>query len=301
MTELTDEIGELPLRYLHEVASRGGVRLAAESLGVNASVVSRQIAKLERHLRFSLIERQGRGVVVTEIGQILVKHYQDGQLRQRDLAIRLQEFRHLKRGRISIGSGEGFVDRLISSALQGFSRVYPHILVDIRTGSTAEIIQMLREDEIDMGLGVCTNVDPAIKLRLFQPSPLCALVKPGHLLTVLGKVTMQQLQEHRLIFMAEHFGVQRYLQSIMDAERLDLSPAYRCDLFSTAQSLAEAGLGVAFMSAGAARRRIEAGQLVAIPIDHPIAKDFSSQLMTRVGRRLSPAADHFWKEIVRSR
>ncbi len=100
--------------------------------------------------------------------------------------------------------------------------------------------------------------------------------------------------------MTEAHGVQKFVHSVLDTARLNVTPAYRVDLFNTAQTLAAAGLGVAFMSAITARRGIELGELVAVPIDHPIATGFSSQMMTRVGRRLSPAADHLWKQLAQS-
>ncbi|MFP4905752.1 LysR family transcriptional regulator, partial [Paraburkholderia sp. BR14261] len=144
-----DEIGERPLRYLAEIAAAGGVRMAAEALGINASVISRQVAALERRLRFPLIERRGRSVAVTEIGQVLVDHYRDGQRRQRDLAARLEEYRHLRRGRVALGVGEGFIGNLIARALQRFSMTYPDILVEIRSGPTPVVLSLVRDDVVD--------------------------------------------------------------------------------------------------------------------------------------------------------
>ncbi len=40
--------------YLYEVGNQGGIRRAADILGVNPSVVSRQIAQLERALQLPL-------------------------------------------------------------------------------------------------------------------------------------------------------------------------------------------------------------------------------------------------------
>jgi DNA-binding transcriptional LysR family regulator len=116
----------------------------------------------------------------------------------------------------------------------------------------------------------------------------------------MSKVPPAELAHERLIFMAEAFGVQHVVQSLLDDVRLSVIPAYRVDLFNTAQTLAAAGLGVAFMSSITARRGIDLGELVAVPIDHPIAAGFASQMMTRVGRRLSPAADHLWKQLAQS-
>ena len=295
-----DEIGERSLRYLAEIAATGGVRMAAETLGVNASVISRQVAALERRLRFSLIERRGRHVVVTEIGQVLIDHYRDGQRRQRDLAARLEEYRHLKRGRVALGVGEGFIGNLIARALQGFSRTYPDILVEIRSGPTPVVLSLVRDDVVDIGLCARSADDPAMRIHPFAARPLCAVVAPSHRFAKMATVPPAELAHERLIFMTEAFGLQHFVQSLLDDVRLNVMPAYRVDLFNTAQTLAAAGLGVAFMSSITARRGIELGELVAVPIDHPIAAGFASQMMTRVGRRLSPAADHLWKQLAQS-
>lgn len=295
-----EEIGERPLRYLAEIAAAGGVRMAAEALGINASVISRQVAALERRLRFPLIERRGRNVALTEIGQVLVDHYRDGQRRQRDLAARLEEYRHLRRGRVALGVGEGFIGNLIARALQRFSMTYPDILVEIRSGPTPVVLSLVRDDVVDIGLCTRTADDPAMRIHPFASRPLCALVAPSHRFAKMPKVAPAELAGERLIFMTESFGVQHFVQSLFDDARLNVMPAYRVDLFNTAQTLAAAGLGVAFMSSITARRGIDLGELVAVPIDHPIAAGFSSQMVTRVGRRLSPAADHLRKQLAQS-
>lgn len=50
---------ERPMSYLYEVGIQGGIRRAADMLGINPSVISRQIAQLERALELPLLERQG--------------------------------------------------------------------------------------------------------------------------------------------------------------------------------------------------------------------------------------------------
>lgn len=162
MGDLIDDIGERSLRYLAEIFATGGVRMAAETLGVNPSVISRQVAALERWRRFLLIERRGRHIVVTEIGQVLIDHYRDGQRRQRDLAARLEEYQHLRRKRVALGVGEGFIGNLIARALQRFSMMYPDILVEIRSGPTPVVASLVRDDAVDIGLCARSADDPAM-------------------------------------------------------------------------------------------------------------------------------------------
>ncbi|OON41023.1 LysR family transcriptional regulator [Izhakiella australiensis] len=300
MHSFVNEVDERQLRYLYEVAISGGVRAAADKIGVNASAVSRQLAQLEKKLDMVLIERLGRGIALTEIGLHLVDFYRERLKRQQELVMQLQEFRQLKRGHIAIGVGEGFIARLLGRALRDFSEHYPDIVVDVRCGSTVEIVEMVREGQVDMGL--CTGVDEVdlmVKVRSFRGAPLSAVVSPRHPLAAKKSVTVQELKHHRLIFMSDHFGVQRYLNVLAQTEQVHLSPSYRCNMFAAAQAIAAAGLGVAFMSSDATRHPIDGPQVVVIPIDHPIASGFPSQLICRAGRRMTPAVRNLWQQLER--
>lgn len=60
------------LRMLREVAARGTIAAAAETLFMSPSAVSQQMSVLEREAGVPLLERQGRGVQLTEAGRALV-------------------------------------------------------------------------------------------------------------------------------------------------------------------------------------------------------------------------------------
>src|SRR5690348_11387683 len=62
------------LRALQAVSKHGSVRAAAEALHVTTSAVSQQLAKLERETGQQLLERQGRGVRLTDAAELLVSH-----------------------------------------------------------------------------------------------------------------------------------------------------------------------------------------------------------------------------------
>src|ERR1700712_1310742 len=286
------------LRYLHEVESHGGVRAAADALGINPSVISRQVGQLERDYGVILLERSGRRAVLTEIGISLVEHFRESTRRDADMLAQLEDFKSLRRGRLGIGVGEGFIENLLATVLEQFSLQFPDIVVEFRSGATSEIISMVRNDDVDLGLCAGGGSDPAIRARTFRAAPFCALVSPRHALAGERRIRFEQLHDQRLIFMPERFGAQQYLDAIIRAERLTVTPSYRCDLFSAAQAIAAAGLGVAFMSTDAARQYLDAGRLVALEIEHPIAREFSSQAIRRVGRRLSPAAEFLWRQLV---
>ena len=62
------------LDSLRAVDSRGSVVAAADALGFTPSAVSQQIKRLERQTGVPLLERVGRGVMLTRHGRHLVEH-----------------------------------------------------------------------------------------------------------------------------------------------------------------------------------------------------------------------------------
>src|SRR5690606_18363262 len=62
------------LKALHAVAVYGSVGAAAEALMVTPSAISQQLAKLERETGAPLLERNGRGVRLTDAAGLLAEH-----------------------------------------------------------------------------------------------------------------------------------------------------------------------------------------------------------------------------------
>ena len=121
------------------------------------------------------------------------------------------------------------------------------------------------------------------------------MVSPQHPIAALPAVTIDELTQYRLIALTDSFGLQRHMNAMFKTAGRQFHPAYRCNLFSTAMSLSQAGLGISFMTAYAAREAIAHGILTAVPIDHPIASSAQCHLLRNSDRRFSPAAHHMWR------
>src|SRR5690349_17557128 len=92
------------LRALHAVHVHGSVGAAATALGYTASAVSQQIAKLERETRTTLLERQGRGVALTEAAQLLAETAQELMAIVERAEVALEERRGRPTGRLTMAA-----------------------------------------------------------------------------------------------------------------------------------------------------------------------------------------------------
>ncbi len=286
---------EKQVSYLYEVGIQGGIRRAADILGVNPSVISRQISQLERTLQLPLLERRGRTVILTEAGKLLAADYFESRQRREKLESHLRDLRHMRGGSVSIRIGGGLVTTFIDTVMKTFAESWPHVFVDIMVGSMQEMLNDIVRGEADMALAFGPIGSPDLKRHSFRWGPICAVMPPHHPLATHESVTIEQLADQRLIALTENFGLQRHMNAMFQSRERVFTPAYRCNLFATAMSLSQAGLGIAFMTEYAAHNLIAQGELVAIPIDHPIATSAQCHLLRNSDRRFTPAAHHLWR------
>src|ERR1700678_661562 len=92
------------LRVLKEVAYRGSISGAAETLSYSQSAISQQIATLESEAGMTLLERHPRGVSLTAAGQTLVGHADGILARLRAAEDSLAEIAGLRGGRLRVAS-----------------------------------------------------------------------------------------------------------------------------------------------------------------------------------------------------
>src|SRR3954452_13128179 len=92
------------LKVLREVASRGSFSAAAETLHFTQSAVSQQIAALEREAGMPLVERNARGVRLTQAGEALVRHTDVILARLADAEAELEAIAGLRGGRVRLAS-----------------------------------------------------------------------------------------------------------------------------------------------------------------------------------------------------
>ena len=96
--------------YFDEVARRGSIRGASETLHIAPSAIDRQILMLEQHHGVPLFERLPHGLRLTSAGELLV----DSVRRWRRDADRVQsqidDLRGLRRGKVTTAVVEGAIE-----------------------------------------------------------------------------------------------------------------------------------------------------------------------------------------------
>ena len=140
------------LRYFLEVVRSGSIRLAAERLHVAPSAISRQIVLLEREVGAPLLMRTARGVMPTEQGR-LVATYGNRVGRGADrLRMSLDDLGQVRRGRVSLATVEGMLDRVLPDALLTFRSAYPGVTVSVQVAGTHQVVEAVLRESVEIGI-----------------------------------------------------------------------------------------------------------------------------------------------------
>ncbi|MFN8189185.1 MAG: LysR family transcriptional regulator [Nocardioidaceae bacterium] len=137
------------LRFLLAVARYGGVLAAADELGVTASAVSQQIARLERETGFALLRRTPTGSELTPAGIALTEAAEDVE---RALALarsRLVQSAAEVSGTVRIGGFQSFLTTVLAPALPTWRERYPALRIETIEADEAALMRALRAGSID--------------------------------------------------------------------------------------------------------------------------------------------------------
>lgn len=278
------------LAYLEAAATTGSVRGGAEVLNTSPSALSRQIAKMEAELNVPLLERHGRGVRPTEAGLLFLHYFQD-QRRQIEAVVEgVWQILGLQRGAITIALGRGFGDPAMD-VLKYFSQAHPSVQLNLSFGSTDEIVQKVVEGDAHIGLAYNPPNEPKLHSHAAKPHPLCAITKPDHPITRLGRrVRISDLVDYDLGLLPGKFGIRQTLLHAEDDEHVMLAPKLVTNSNHALERFALEWDGVIVSPAFGLRDRIASGDLVATEFEESYLQAGEAQLLTRRGRKLPPAA-----------
>src|SRR6478609_1885378 len=135
------------LDIFRTVVAEGGVIRAAQKLNRVQSNVTTRIKQLEQRLGRTLFRRQGRGLVLSPEGELLLS-YAQRLFRLADEAENELKSGHAM-GVLRIGSLESTAGSRLAPLLSRFHRQHPGVVVELATGTTGALLQRVASFEME--------------------------------------------------------------------------------------------------------------------------------------------------------
>lgn len=163
------------LRALIALASAGSYAEASAATGLAQPSLHRAVGDLSVALKRKLVERRGKGVTLTEQGRRTVRRF---RLARAELDAGLSELSALlgrETGKITIGAMPLSRARILPAAVAAFHRTHPDVSINIVEGAFHELIEPLRDGDIDLMIGALRDPSPGPDITqqpLFEDRPV---------------------------------------------------------------------------------------------------------------------------------
>lgn len=166
----------LQLRYFQTVARLEHMTRAAQALYISQSSLSKTIAHLERELRVSLFERQGRHIRLNQYGQAFLQRVEQALATLEDGQRELTDLAAGKQGQVALASMNVY---LLPGLLQTFREHAPGITIRLFGNPREMTLAQLERGEVDLFISSPPE-RPGIEQVSLMREEICLAVPPDH-------------------------------------------------------------------------------------------------------------------------
>jgi DNA-binding transcriptional LysR family regulator len=234
------------LRALHAVASYKTVLAAGEALHCTPSAVSQQLAKLERETGATLVEKDGRGLRLTEAGRLLAQHAERVLATVDEAEAALAAHRDTVVGRLTVVAFATACRALLPRALHKLAADHPQLSTGLVEAHPHEGLEALHRGHADLAV-----LDDWPEVALRYPAGIAhvelgwdvadLIVPSGHRLAGQGTTTTAEIRDERWIAAKAGDICHEWLVRVLPG----VQPDFHVGEFETQLTLISAGLGVA--------------------------------------------------------
>lgn len=251
------------------VAELGSLSKAAERLRIAQPALSRQIRLLEDDLHATLFHRHGRGMALTEAGELLSRKAQSIMRQLDDTRAELAGGDAMVSGRVCLGVPPTVGDVLAARLVEKFHARHPAVMLRVLPAFSGYLVDFLHRGEVDLAImygidrGPDIGLSPLIEEQLYLVGPGSAGLRRDK------PVPFTYLAERKLVLPSPRHGLRVLIDDA--AKRLDmrLSVPLEADALQTLKDLVIRDQGYTVLPRGAVLREIDAGQLCAAPVSPP--------------------------------
>lgn len=279
------------IRAFLAVARLGSFTRAASELHVSQPALTVQIRQLEESLKVRLFDRNKRQVVLTQIGRDLLPSLAQVLTDLESVMSASQDLANLRRGSVSVACLPSVAAGLLPMAIRRFAADYPDIAVHVSDVVAERIVQLVKAEEVDFGIGSRLGPDRDVDVIDFLTDQLCVFFPEDHPLARRPRPALRDVVAYPLILTGRGTSARTMIDRVLEKEELEITLACEANYMSTAIGLVRAGLGVSILPESAVHAAACEGIGMAAIQTPGLTRKIG--IIGKRNRSLSPAAESF--------
>ena len=277
------------------LAEAQSVKKTAQQLFVVPSTVSSRLQELEKELGQTLFERKPRGMALTPAGQRLLPMARRMVALEQELRDAAEPTTH-DQWKLIVGISDSLYYSYVEAFLPEFLYRYPDISLIMRSRSSTEMLNMLRDDKIDLCVSFVPGIDTGMEAIVLSEEEIVLATTINNRDYVDG-ITPDKLREQK-VYYSECFNMTRELSQWRERVfpesfgfQLNLSIIHQLG------SILERSDGYAFVPRAFIAGQLERHTLQVIPLLFDPPPQLYTYLTVKKAQRQSYKIDRFIQEI----
>lgn len=258
------------LRTLIHVAELGSLSKAADRLHIAQPALSRQIRLLEEELGVRLFERHGRGMIVTDQGQDVLRHAMSVMAELEEMRAAVSDEETSLRGHIAIGMPPTVADILTEPLVRAFRATHPDATLRIVSAYSGYLLDWLHRGQIDVAILYDPKSARTLRVHPLLEETLFLIGPPDSGLTLDRPVSFSDLEQQSLLLPSAGHGLRAILDQLAAEKSIDINVRVEADSYSSLKTLVRFGHGATILPLAPIHRDLAAGELCAAPLIDPV-------------------------------
>jgi DNA-binding transcriptional LysR family regulator len=227
-----------------EVIRRGSVTAAAQALYVTQPALTARLNALERDVGVRLLVRRRGGVRPTEAGRAFLPYAERALQAVAEGRTVLGELGRGAAGHVAICASPIVSTYALPTILNRFSHTHPGVQVAVRTGHSDEMIELVKRDEVAVGLLRAFN-DPGVEQFTLYEDELVLVVHADH--PCGDVVRLADLGGEQFVLFDRASSYHELTNAMFLEAGIAPRSVMELDNVDSAKKMIELGLGVAFL------------------------------------------------------
>ncbi len=289
---MKDPLDSRQLRAFCSLARTGNFTLTARELQLTQSGVSHSMKALESDVGCRLLDRLGKKAVLTQAGEQLLQHAKRILAEMESARGSLGQLGKWGHGRLRLGASTTACQHLIPPVLREFKESFGDHVISLEAGDSPELAELLLQHRIDLAVTLEPEKAQQLEVHPLFEDDLKFIVSPFHPWARAGKVDRSEIPRERHILYNSRSLTFRLIENYFRREDMVLNTVIQVDSMEATKELVKLGLGVSILAPWIAKRELEEGSLVALPLGRRKLQRRWGVLHWR-GKRLTLAEETF--------
>jgi DNA-binding transcriptional LysR family regulator len=267
-----DFVGVDQLVLFRDIVREKSISKGATLSGISQSAASQQIRELEERLGVTLLDRSTRPFAVTVSGKLYYELCRDVLQRNEEFMVALEALKKDVEGTVRVASIYSVGITEMSHLKAEFSHRCPQARLEVEYLRPDKVYERLLADRADFGFVSYPRASKELAVLPWRQEEMAVAAAPSHPLAGRRMLSVGELNGQDFVAFDEELPIRHEIDHFLRERGIEVNLTMHFDNIQSVKEAVALGSGISILPVRPMQAEIDAGRLIAIPIDAALVR-----------------------------